>query len=169
MCAFMYIHTCICIYMVSVETNIALICTLRISWPFFNFVSGCNSRMKLSGRPYRLMGVLGTSKLYDIRKTVFTFTPQVSAIGCTMHWDESKREERNCRDKTFAGIGLVTVLQGLAYIKWFNNCSLNWTELNLLCRALPSDCHYQYSRVLNCDWDFPNVKVFTEFSLFFRS
>ncbi|XP_075812877.1 phosphorylase b kinase regulatory subunit alpha, skeletal muscle isoform isoform X6 [Microtus pennsylvanicus] len=37
---------------------------------------GCNSRMKLSGRPYRFMGVLGTSKLYDIRKTVFTFTPQ---------------------------------------------------------------------------------------------
>ncbi|XP_076417911.1 phosphorylase b kinase regulatory subunit alpha, skeletal muscle isoform isoform X7 [Peromyscus maniculatus bairdii] len=37
---------------------------------------GCNSRMKLSGRPYRLMGVLGTSKLYDIRKTIFTFTPQ---------------------------------------------------------------------------------------------
>ncbi|XP_023562862.1 phosphorylase b kinase regulatory subunit alpha, skeletal muscle isoform isoform X3 [Octodon degus] len=37
---------------------------------------GCNSRMKLTGRPYRLMGVLGTSKLYDIRKTIFTFTPQ---------------------------------------------------------------------------------------------
>uniref|UniRef100_A0A8I3SCD9 Phosphorylase b kinase regulatory subunit n=1 Tax=Canis lupus familiaris TaxID=9615 RepID=A0A8I3SCD9_CANLF len=37
---------------------------------------GCNSRMKLSGRPYRHMGVLGTSKLYDIRKTIFTFTPQ---------------------------------------------------------------------------------------------
>uniref|UniRef100_A0A8C9QKQ9 Phosphorylase b kinase regulatory subunit n=1 Tax=Spermophilus dauricus TaxID=99837 RepID=A0A8C9QKQ9_SPEDA len=37
---------------------------------------GYNSRMKLSGRPYRLMGVLGTSKLYDIRKTIFTFTPQ---------------------------------------------------------------------------------------------
>ncbi|MEJ1281461.1 hypothetical protein NN561_012411 [Cricetulus griseus] len=37
---------------------------------------GCNSKMKLSGRPYRLMGVLGTSKLYDIRKTIFTFTPQ---------------------------------------------------------------------------------------------
>ncbi|XP_012891399.1 PREDICTED: phosphorylase b kinase regulatory subunit alpha, skeletal muscle isoform isoform X2 [Dipodomys ordii] len=37
---------------------------------------GCNSRMKLSGRPYRFMGVLGTSKLYDIRKTIFTFTPQ---------------------------------------------------------------------------------------------
>nr|KAF6492757.1 phosphorylase kinase regulatory subunit alpha 1 [Molossus molossus] len=37
---------------------------------------GCNSRMNLSGRPYRHMGVLGTSKLYDIRKTIFTFTPQ---------------------------------------------------------------------------------------------
>nr|XP_021535523.1 phosphorylase b kinase regulatory subunit alpha, skeletal muscle isoform [Neomonachus schauinslandi] len=37
---------------------------------------GCNSRMKLSGRPYRHMGVLGTSKLYDIRKTIFSFTPQ---------------------------------------------------------------------------------------------
>ncbi|CAK6450430.1 unnamed protein product [Pipistrellus nathusii] len=37
---------------------------------------GCNSKMKLSGRPYRHMGVLGTSKLYDIRKTIFTFTPQ---------------------------------------------------------------------------------------------
>ncbi|XP_037367540.1 phosphorylase b kinase regulatory subunit alpha, skeletal muscle isoform [Talpa occidentalis] len=37
---------------------------------------GCNRRLKLSGRPYRHMGVLGTSKLYDIRKTVFTFTPQ---------------------------------------------------------------------------------------------
>ncbi|PNJ04717.1 PHKA1 isoform 2 [Pongo abelii] len=37
---------------------------------------GCNNRMKLSGRPYRHMGVLGTSKLYDIRKTIFTFTPQ---------------------------------------------------------------------------------------------
>ncbi|XP_020834599.1 phosphorylase b kinase regulatory subunit alpha, skeletal muscle isoform isoform X4 [Phascolarctos cinereus] len=37
---------------------------------------GRNSRMKLSGRPYRHMGVLGTSKLYDIRKTIFAFTPQ---------------------------------------------------------------------------------------------
>ncbi|XP_014983158.3 phosphorylase b kinase regulatory subunit alpha, skeletal muscle isoform isoform X7 [Macaca mulatta] len=37
---------------------------------------GCNNRMKLSGRPYRHMGVLGTSKLYDIRKTIFSFTPQ---------------------------------------------------------------------------------------------
>ncbi|XP_028923445.1 phosphorylase b kinase regulatory subunit alpha, skeletal muscle isoform isoform X5 [Ornithorhynchus anatinus] len=37
---------------------------------------GRNSRMNLSGRPYRHMGVLGTSKLYDIRKTIFAFTPQ---------------------------------------------------------------------------------------------
>ncbi|XP_075752672.1 phosphorylase b kinase regulatory subunit alpha, skeletal muscle isoform isoform X7 [Pelodiscus sinensis] len=37
---------------------------------------GRNKRMNLSGRPFRYMGVLGTSKLYDIRKTIFTFTPQ---------------------------------------------------------------------------------------------
>ncbi|XP_038603815.1 phosphorylase b kinase regulatory subunit alpha, skeletal muscle isoform isoform X5 [Tachyglossus aculeatus] len=37
---------------------------------------GRNNRMNLSGRPYRNMGVLGTSKLYDIRKTIFAFTPQ---------------------------------------------------------------------------------------------
>uniref|UniRef100_A0A8C8SWE8 Phosphorylase b kinase regulatory subunit n=1 Tax=Pelusios castaneus TaxID=367368 RepID=A0A8C8SWE8_9SAUR len=37
---------------------------------------GRNKRMKLSGRPFRYMGVLGTSKLYDIRKNIFTFTPQ---------------------------------------------------------------------------------------------
>lgn len=32
--------------------------------------------MKLSGRPYRHIGVLGTSKLYVIRNHIFTFTPQ---------------------------------------------------------------------------------------------
>ncbi|MEE6524796.1 hypothetical protein FKM82_024463 [Ascaphus truei] len=32
--------------------------------------------MNLSGRPYRHMGVLGTSKLYDIRQNIFAFTPQ---------------------------------------------------------------------------------------------
>ncbi|XP_006896055.1 PREDICTED: phosphorylase b kinase regulatory subunit alpha, skeletal muscle isoform-like isoform X4 [Elephantulus edwardii] len=37
---------------------------------------GCSSKMKLSGRPYRNMGVIGTSKLYNIRKTIFSFTPQ---------------------------------------------------------------------------------------------
>ncbi|TFJ97515.1 zymogen granule membrane protein 16 [Platysternon megacephalum] len=38
--------------------------------------SSRNKRMNLSGRPFRYMGVLGTSKLYDIRKNIFTFTPQ---------------------------------------------------------------------------------------------
>uniref|UniRef100_A0A4W3I2S9 Phosphorylase b kinase regulatory subunit n=1 Tax=Callorhinchus milii TaxID=7868 RepID=A0A4W3I2S9_CALMI len=37
---------------------------------------GYNSRLKLSGRPYRHIGVLGTSKLYMIRNQIFTFTPQ---------------------------------------------------------------------------------------------
>uniref|UniRef100_A0A8C0VGB6 Phosphorylase b kinase regulatory subunit n=1 Tax=Cyanistes caeruleus TaxID=156563 RepID=A0A8C0VGB6_CYACU len=37
---------------------------------------GRNKQMCLTGRPYRHMGVLGTSKLYKIRKSVFTFTPQ---------------------------------------------------------------------------------------------
>ncbi|NXK67626.1 KPB1 kinase, partial [Sylvietta virens] len=39
---------------------------------------GRNKQMCLTGRPYRHMGVLGTSKLYKIRKTIFTFTPQAS-------------------------------------------------------------------------------------------
>ncbi|XP_041067605.1 phosphorylase b kinase regulatory subunit alpha, liver isoform-like isoform X2 [Carcharodon carcharias] len=37
---------------------------------------GCNRKLKLSGRPYRHIGVLGTSKLYVIRNQTFTFTPQ---------------------------------------------------------------------------------------------
>ncbi|XP_044297343.1 phosphorylase b kinase regulatory subunit alpha, liver isoform isoform X5 [Varanus komodoensis] len=37
---------------------------------------GRNKSMKLSGRPYRHIGVLGTSKLYVIRNQIFTFTPQ---------------------------------------------------------------------------------------------
>uniref|UniRef100_A0A8C6NG17 Phosphorylase b kinase regulatory subunit n=1 Tax=Melopsittacus undulatus TaxID=13146 RepID=A0A8C6NG17_MELUD len=37
---------------------------------------GRNKKMGLTGRPYRHMGVLGTSKLYKIRKNIFTFTPQ---------------------------------------------------------------------------------------------
>ncbi|XP_066189876.1 phosphorylase b kinase regulatory subunit alpha, skeletal muscle isoform isoform X3 [Sylvia atricapilla] len=37
---------------------------------------GRNKQMCLTGRPYRHMGVLGTSKLYKIRKNIFTFTPQ---------------------------------------------------------------------------------------------
>ncbi|KAM4701618.1 phosphorylase b kinase regulatory subunit alpha, liver isoform [Discoglossus pictus] len=37
---------------------------------------GINKAMKLSGRPYRHIGVLGTSKVYKIRNQIFTFTPQ---------------------------------------------------------------------------------------------
>uniref|UniRef100_A0A667WGA4 Phosphorylase b kinase regulatory subunit n=1 Tax=Myripristis murdjan TaxID=586833 RepID=A0A667WGA4_9TELE len=37
---------------------------------------GRNQRLGLTGRPYRRIGVLGTSKFYLIRDTVFTFTPQ---------------------------------------------------------------------------------------------
>ncbi|XP_078403305.1 phosphorylase b kinase regulatory subunit alpha, skeletal muscle isoform isoform X2 [Cetorhinus maximus] len=37
---------------------------------------GRNERMMLSGRPYRHMGILGTSKLYFIRDEIFAFTPQ---------------------------------------------------------------------------------------------
>ncbi|XP_051485922.1 phosphorylase b kinase regulatory subunit alpha, skeletal muscle isoform isoform X3 [Apus apus] len=37
---------------------------------------GRNKQLCLTGRPYRHMGVLGTSKLYKIRKNIFAFTPQ---------------------------------------------------------------------------------------------
>ncbi|XP_064413549.1 phosphorylase b kinase regulatory subunit alpha, liver isoform isoform X1 [Latimeria chalumnae] len=37
---------------------------------------GHNKNLKLSGRPYRHIGVLGTSKLYTIRNQIFTFMPQ---------------------------------------------------------------------------------------------
>ncbi|KAJ6653519.1 hypothetical protein lerEdw1_009099 [Lerista edwardsae] len=37
---------------------------------------GRNKRLGLSGRPFRHMGVLGTSKFYGIRNSIFTFTPQ---------------------------------------------------------------------------------------------
>ncbi|TSL34647.1 Phosphorylase b kinase regulatory subunit alpha, skeletal muscle isoform [Bagarius yarrelli] len=37
---------------------------------------GRNQRLGLTGRPCRRIGVLGTSKLYIIRNTIFTFTPQ---------------------------------------------------------------------------------------------
>lgn len=40
--------------------------------------SGRNPRLGLTGRPYRRIGVLGTSKFYTIRSTIFSFTPQVS-------------------------------------------------------------------------------------------
>ncbi|CAJ1085841.1 phosphorylase b kinase regulatory subunit alpha%2C skeletal muscle isoform isoform X5 [Xyrichtys novacula] len=37
---------------------------------------GRNPRLGLTGRPYRRIGVLGTSKFYVIRNTMFSFTPQ---------------------------------------------------------------------------------------------
>ncbi|CAB1315924.1 unnamed protein product [Coregonus sp. 'balchen'] len=37
---------------------------------------GRNQRLGLTGRPYRRIGTLGTSKFYIIRDTVFSFTPQ---------------------------------------------------------------------------------------------
>ncbi|XP_061103504.1 phosphorylase b kinase regulatory subunit alpha, skeletal muscle isoform-like [Conger conger] len=37
---------------------------------------GKNQRLGLTGRPYRRIGVLGTSKFYKIRNTIFSFTPQ---------------------------------------------------------------------------------------------
>nr|XP_055035878.1 phosphorylase b kinase regulatory subunit alpha, skeletal muscle isoform isoform X1 [Misgurnus anguillicaudatus]XP_055035879.1 phosphorylase b kinase regulatory subunit alpha, skeletal muscle isoform isoform X1 [Misgurnus anguillicaudatus] len=37
---------------------------------------GRNQRLGLTGRPYRRIGVLGTSKFYSIRNTIFIFTPQ---------------------------------------------------------------------------------------------
>ncbi|KAM9335806.1 phosphorylase b kinase regulatory subunit alpha, skeletal muscle isoform 2-T2 [Symphorus nematophorus] len=37
---------------------------------------GRNPRLGLTGRPYRRIGVLGTSKFYILRNTMFSFTPQ---------------------------------------------------------------------------------------------
>ncbi|XP_031647627.1 phosphorylase b kinase regulatory subunit alpha, skeletal muscle isoform isoform X1 [Oncorhynchus kisutch] len=37
---------------------------------------GRNQRLGLTGRPYRRIGCLGTSKFYVIRNTIFAFTPQ---------------------------------------------------------------------------------------------
>ncbi|XP_076879483.1 phosphorylase b kinase regulatory subunit alpha, liver isoform isoform X2 [Brachyhypopomus gauderio] len=37
---------------------------------------GSSKRLNLTGRPYRHIGVLGTSKFYEIRNRTYTFTPQ---------------------------------------------------------------------------------------------
>uniref|UniRef100_A0A4W4HHJ9 Phosphorylase b kinase regulatory subunit n=1 Tax=Electrophorus electricus TaxID=8005 RepID=A0A4W4HHJ9_ELEEL len=37
---------------------------------------GSSKKLKLTGRPYRHIGVLGTSKFYEIRNRTYTFTPQ---------------------------------------------------------------------------------------------
>uniref|UniRef100_A0AAZ3Q3Z6 Phosphorylase b kinase regulatory subunit n=1 Tax=Oncorhynchus tshawytscha TaxID=74940 RepID=A0AAZ3Q3Z6_ONCTS len=41
---------------------------------------GRNQRLGLTGRPYRRIGCLGTSKFYVIRNTIFAFTPQVDTV-----------------------------------------------------------------------------------------
>lgn len=52
------------------------------------FLKGRNRRLGLTGRPNRRIGVLGTSKLYIIRNTIFTFTPQVLCVveDTTLFW-----------------------------------------------------------------------------------
>lgn len=49
-------------------------------------LKGRNQRLGLTGRPYRCIGVLGSSKFYIIRNTIFSFTPQVSEFdkGCKL-------------------------------------------------------------------------------------
>uniref|UniRef100_A0A3Q1GEI3 Phosphorylase b kinase regulatory subunit n=1 Tax=Acanthochromis polyacanthus TaxID=80966 RepID=A0A3Q1GEI3_9TELE len=50
-------------------------CQLRL-FEIIRSAAGRNPRLGLTGRPYRRIGVLGTSKFYMIRNTIFTFTPQ---------------------------------------------------------------------------------------------
>lgn len=58
---------------------------------------GRNQRLGLTGRPYRSIGVLGTSKFYIIRNTIFSFTPQVSEFvkGCKLQWFKKKHASSN--------------------------------------------------------------------------
>lgn len=44
---------------------------------FCVLIPGNCKKLSLSGRPYRHIGVLGTSKFYEIRNHTYTFTPQV--------------------------------------------------------------------------------------------
>lgn len=46
------------------------------------FISAGNcKKLNLSGRPYRHIGVLGTSKFYEIRNRSYIFTPQVKLVA----------------------------------------------------------------------------------------
>lgn len=47
------------------------------------FTGNCK-KLNLSGRPYRHIGVLGTSKFYEIRNRTYTFTPQVTYLVITL-------------------------------------------------------------------------------------
>lgn len=46
--------------------------------------TGNCKKLNLSGRPYRHIGVLGTSKFYEIRNSSYVFTPQVKLSGGNM-------------------------------------------------------------------------------------
>jgi hypothetical protein len=57
--------------------GILVVIVLRADLSDAGSSSGRNKRLGLTGRPYRRIGVLGTSKFYIIRNTMFSFTPQV--------------------------------------------------------------------------------------------
>lgn len=60
-------------------TAVMMVCVMFLSLIclILTYPAGRNQRLGLTGRPYRRIGVLGTSKLYVVRNTIFTFTPQV--------------------------------------------------------------------------------------------
>lgn len=51
------------------------VCVIKVT-PFVIATGNCK-KLNLSGRPYRHIGVLGTSKFYEIRNRSYIFTPQV--------------------------------------------------------------------------------------------
>lgn len=51
---------------------------LRVKVKWLHLFKGRNPRLGLTGRPYRRIGVLGTSKFYIIRNAMFSFMPQVN-------------------------------------------------------------------------------------------
>lgn len=73
---------------------------------FCVLIPGNCKKLSLSGRPYRHIGVLGTSKFYEIRNHTYTFTPQV-------------KQWRNLR--------LIQVLCGFHRLSAVSVCS-SWTS-----------------------------------------
>lgn len=55
--------------------------------------TGNCKKLNLSGRPYRHIGVLGTSKFYEIRNRTYIFTPQVK-LACL--WTHSFTFKLGC-------------------------------------------------------------------------
>lgn len=58
-----------CFLLIKIHQHLLYLTVLRAA-------AGRNPKLGLTGRPYRRIGVLGTSKFYIIRNTLFTFTPQ---------------------------------------------------------------------------------------------